>query len=131
MSKSTDYQWEAVKLPDTANGANSRPFTPPRGAKTAVIFVPDLTGAATTVKLQALQPQFGDQDAEVWSDAVAVIFATGSSIGSMNLAGFLESTTYTLPIQGMGGATLRFVASVAQGATVDAFTIYVIWGIDR
>jgi hypothetical protein len=130
MSKSTDYQWEAVKIPDTANGSNSRSFGVPRGAKTATFFFPDLNGTPTC-KVQVLTPQFGDQDADVWIDLIAVIFSVGANIGSMNIAGFQESTAYSIPIQGLGGANMRFVASSAQGATVDAFTIYVLWGIDR
>lgn len=130
MAIYTDYQWDAVKIPDTVNGSNSRAFSVPRGAKTAVFYFPDLSGTPTC-KVQVLTPQASDKAAEVWVDLTAVIFATGAGIGSMSMAGFQESTAYSLPIQGLGGATMRFVASAAQGATVDAFTIFVVWGIDR
>jgi hypothetical protein len=127
--KATDYTFDTVKMPDTANGSNSRSFSVPRGAKTAVFFVPDLTGAGTC-SLQVLQPQGGDQDAETWVALSAVVYAAGATIGAMVMAGFADSTAYVVPVQGLGGATIRFVSTVAQGATVDAFTIFVVWGFD-
>jgi len=127
--KNQSYIWEEIKIPDTVNGVNSRAFTPPRGAKTAVFILPDLNGS-TSCKIQVLAPQRNDQEAESWFDLLAVIFGVGATVGAMNLAGFAEQTAYSLPIQGLGGSTLRFVANNAQGSTIDAFTIFVIWGMD-
>src|SRR5437870_3507340 len=103
-------------MPDTANGSNSRSFSVPKGAKNAVIFFPDLTGAGTC-KIQVLQPQDSDQAAEVWTDALVVIYAAGATITTLTLAGFADSSSYVLPTTGLGGATMRFVSTVAQGAT--------------
>jgi len=128
MAIYTDYQWQTVSMPDAASGTNSVGFSVPRGAKTVTIFSPALGGA--TFKIQLLTPQQSDQDAVAWVDALAVIFAAGASVGSMNLAGFAASSAYTMPIQGIGMSTMRFVASAGQGA-VGSQTFYVLWGIDR
>lgn len=130
MAKSLPTLWDEVKMPDAANGSNSRAFDVPVGAVSATFFIPDLTGAGTC-KLQALQPKRADVDADAWGDAIAVIYAAGASIGTMNLAGFADSTVYVVPIAGLSGATLRFVSTVAQGAAVDAFSIFVAWGMTR
>src|SRR5262245_46946698 len=103
MGVNTSHKGAALTSAESVHGTHTRTFPPPRRAQTAVFFIPALTGAGNC-KLQVAAPIRSDQDALTWFDLDAVIFATGSGVGTMSMAGFLDSTAYSIPIQGLGGA---------------------------
>jgi len=120
---------EKVLLPDTVNGQNSRPFSVPRGAKTCTLHVPDLVGAATTLKVQAADPRSGDAESLTFRDLSAPVIS-GAAFTYSTVSAIAESAATVIPVTALGGGVLRLVASAAQTGAVDALTVLLTWGFD-
>ena len=112
----TIYNWpaavERVLMPAVGQTVNSAPFVVPRGAKSMVIFVPDLTGVAT-IKIQSLSPTVTVETTEVWMDVSCFDLTDGTMEA---LDAIPENAATTLPTSATGGGNLRFVASADQSA---------------
>jgi len=118
-----------VTMPTVVNGTDSRPFSVASGAKVMSVYVPDLVGAATTLKLQALAPQVDDVDAETWLDVATFNLITGAN-PPIVLDEIPELACTTIPVSATGAGPLRFVASVAQTGAADAISIRLRFGQD-
>ena len=123
--KATTTVWDKVTLPTAVDGTESRPFSIPKGASSVTFHVPDLVGAAT-LKIQALTPQDGDRDTEVWTDLKYADMAA-TTLGFVAIAAIPESSAITFPGVSLGGGILRFVASGAQTGAADALTVRIGW----
>lgn len=120
--------YDRVFLPDATNGTNSRPFSVPKGARAATIFIPDLVGVGTTVLIQSLQPPLQENETEVWVN-ISVFDLTDGSFEVLDA--LVESTCVTLPVTALGTGVLRFVASAAQTGAADALEIRVLWAMEE
>jgi hypothetical protein len=88
------------------------------------VHIPALVGTATTIKLQALDPEVGDGEDESWGDVTVFDVADGSF---EPIDALPESTVVVLPASITGGGVFRWVASAAQTGAIDAITIKVVW----
>ena len=119
-----------VTIPTAVNGSDSRPFSVPQGAKVMMVFVPDLVGAGTTLKLQALAPQVDDVSTETWLDVGAFDLTAGGAGAPIVIDQIPESACTTIPISAVGGGPFRFTASAAQTGAADALVIRLRFGQD-
>src|SRR5262247_4014380 len=123
------YNWpaaiERVAMPATGQTVNSASFVVPKGAKSFIIFVPDLVGVASTVKLQSLTPTVTVETTEVWVD-VGCFDLTDGTVELLDA--IPENAATTLPTSATGGGNLRFVASADQSSVPS--TIHVMFNFD-
>lgn len=113
-----------VTMPDATDGTDSKPFSAPKDVKAMRVHIPALVGTATTIKLQALDPEVGDGEDESWGDVTVFDVADGSF---EPIDALPESTVVVLPASITGGGVFRWVASAAQTGAIDAITIKVVW----
>lgn len=110
------YGWDGIlpkpRMPAVGETVNGEPFSVPRGSQAVTFHVPTLAGA-TTLKLQALDPQGHDSASPVWRDIYIFNIAAG---GVQQLAAIPEDAATTLPTAAIGAGVLRLVASSDQSA---------------
>ena len=115
----TIYGWDTVPvdttMPASGQTVNGTPFSVPRGTYAATFYIPDLVGAATTCKLQALVPNT-DQAAEVWLDLKTFDFSATAPTVPIALDELPEATATTIPGSALAGGVFRLVASVDQSS---------------
>jgi len=107
-----------------SGGTNSTPFSMPDNALGVLLFLPTLTNS---VKIQALQPKDGDQDADAWAD-LSTILTGGAAVTVSTVSGLASATAYGFDAGVLGAGVFRFVSGGAEGALR---TIRISWRVDR
>jgi len=123
---------DKVVLPAGAAGQVTPAFSAPNNALGVLIYIPQLT-ASVAVKIQALAPKDGDQDADVWQDlstgltnnAGAIQVSTVSALGSSS-----ADIAYGFDAGVLGSGVFRFI-STGAGSQASAVTIRIAWRVDH
>jgi hypothetical protein len=123
------YNWsgqaERPLMPAAGQTVNGEAFAVPNNAKAIQIHIPDLVGAATTLKLQALAPTEDVESSQTWRD-VTVFDLTDGSFEALD--GFPENTIVVVPTSATGAGNFRFVASADQSSVPAKIIIF--WSYD-
>ena len=118
---------QRVRLPAPGETVNSMSFVVPDSAKSVAIFVPDLAGTGTTLKIQSLTPTefINAGGPQLWLD-VSTFDLTDGTVELLD--GIPENGVTTIPCTATGGGNLRFVSTADQSAS--PVTVHVIFNMD-
>ena len=118
-----------LRMPAVGDTVNSDYTAVPLGAKAVTIFVPDMTGATPTLKMQSLCPtesvEYDPVGSWIWRD-ITVFDLTDGTFEALDA--MPENTCVVVPASAFGGGNIRFVASGDQSAAPT--TIHLIWNLD-
>jgi hypothetical protein len=110
-----------------ANGAtNSSTFSMPEQCLGVTFIMP--ATLSNTLKVQAMTPKLGDQDADAFTD-LSTVLTGAAAITQSTVSGLTQGTAVSMDAGVLGGAgAFRLVSGGAEGG---ARTIYVLWRVDR
>jgi len=102
-------------MPAAGETVNGEWFPVPPMSKVMTIYCPDLVGAATTLKVQSLDPREDvTYGTPAWRDVSTFNLAGGAPVALISIP---ESGATTVPTTATGGGVLRLVASADQSST--------------